>query len=264
MNRRDFLASTAALTATVGLAGSSAGAAPESKREYYELRLLKFATQSAQERYATFLKDALFPTLRRLGLGTAGGFTVADKPEDLSIYLLFAYPSLAAYTAAEHRLMENAEFLKAGASVLDLPATDPPYAHAESSLMLAFEGWPQLKLPKETATDQTRIFELRTYESHSRKANLKKIEMFNSGESALFAKHDCQPVFFGETLFGPQVPNLTYMLTFPSREARDKYWGAFWNDPERARLFAIPEYADPLIISKIRQTFLKPIPGSLI
>ncbi len=256
------MGSTAAAAAS--LAASTSEAAPDSKREYHELRLLKFETKAAQERYAMFLKEAFFPAVRRLGLGSAGGFTIADKPEELSIYLLHTYPSLADYATTERRLMADAEFTKAGAVVLDLPATDAPYSHCESSLMLAFESWPHLKVPKESAAGQQRVFELRAYESHSRKANVKKIEMFNSGESALFARHGFQPVFFGETLFGPQVPNLTYMLTYPSVEARGDFWKTWAADPEKARLFAIPEYADHLIVSKIHQTFLKPLPGSLI
>ncbi len=264
MNRRGFLTTLAAMAATASLAVSAAEAAPDGKREYYELRVLKFNTKAAQERYATFLKDALFPAVRRLRLGSAGGFTVAGKPEDLTVYLLLSYPNLAAVATTERRLLEDAEFRKAGAPVLEAPATDPPFAHAESSLMLAFKSWPQLKLPKEAAAGQQRVFELRIYESHSRKANAKKIEMFDSGEAALFAKHGFQPVFFGQTLFGPQVPNLTYMLTYPNVEARGDFWKAWGADPEKARLFANPEYADKLIVSKIHQTFLKPLPGSLI
>jgi hypothetical protein len=134
----------------------------------------------------------------------------------------------------------------------------------ESALMLAFESWPKLTPPKESANEQPRVFELRTYESHSRSANKKKIEMFNKGEAAIFARCGFQPVFFGETLAGPQVPNLTYMVTYPSIEARSGFWTAFGADPEKARLFAIPEYNDKLIVSKIHSTFLKPIAGSLI
>ena len=66
------------------------------------------------------------------------------------------------------------------------------------------------------------------------------------------------------TLTGPQIPNLTYMVTYPSIEARGDFWKAFGADPEKARLFAIPEYADKLIVSKIHSTFLKPLPGSMI
>jgi hypothetical protein len=264
MNRRDFVAGSVAIAAASGLTDAQAADRPEGGREHYDLRLLTFATRAALERYALFLKEALFPAVRRLGGESAGAFTVADKPDELSLYLLLSYPSLSAYGTGESRLMADAEFRKAGAAVLDLPATDPPYTYAESSLLLAFESWPNLKIPKEAAGDQPRVFELRTYESHSRKANLKKIEMFNQGEPALFARHGFQPVFFGETLAGPQIPNLTYMLTYPTIEARGEFWKAWGADPEKDRLFANPDYADRLIVSKIHQTFLKPLPGSII
>jgi hypothetical protein len=264
MNRRDFVAGSVAVAAASGLAEAQPADRQDGNRDYYELRLLTFATRASLDRYALFLKEAFFPAIRRNVGESAGAFTVADKPDQLSLYLLVSYPSLSAYGSGESRLIADAEFCKAGAAVLDLPATDPPYTHAESSLMVAFASWPSLKSPQETAGDHPRIFELRTYESHSRKANLKKIEMFNQGEAALFARHGFQPVFFGETLAGPQIPNLTYMLTYPAIEARGEFWKVWGADPEKDRLFANPDYADRLIVSKIHQTFLKPLPGSMI
>src|SRR5205823_3238066 len=99
--------------------------------------------------------------------------------------------------------------------------SDPSYVRVESSLMAAFEGIPKLEVPEK----KSRIFELRTYESHSKKANKKKIEMFNKGEIAIFRRAGLQPVFFGETLTGTKLPNLTYMLTFENIAAHDKNWG---------------------------------------
>jgi hypothetical protein len=84
----------------------------------------------------------------------------------------------------------------------------------ESSLLAAFEGMPKMEVPAATAGNKPRIFELRTYESHSKKANKKKIEMFNKGEIAIFRRTGLQPVFFGETLIGTKMPNLTYLLVF--------------------------------------------------
>ena len=54
--------------------------------------------------------------------------------------------------------------------------------------MRPFETVPKLELPfgGGEAGRRSRIFELRTYESHSEKASKKKIEMFNSGEIAIF------------------------------------------------------------------------------
>jgi len=264
MRRREFVAGTAAMAAAPALSGAQPSGRNNRSREVYDLRLFTFATRASLDRYAKYLQEALLPSVRKLGLGTVGAFTIADKPDSLSLYRLWAYPNITAYPTMEDTLIANPEYVQLAAPLRDLPSTDPPYGHCESSLSMAFTSWPKLKPPKEAKGDQPRVFELRTYESHSRKANLKKIEMFNQGESAIFARCGFQPVFFGETLTGPQIPNLTYMVTYPSIEARGDFWKAFGADPEKARLFAIPEYADKLIVSKIHSTFLKPLPGSMI
>ena len=94
---------------------------------------------------------------------------------------------------------------------------------------------------------------------------MKKIEMFNKGEAAIFGRCGFQPVFFGEALVAPQIPNLTYMVTYPSIDARDGFWKAFGADPEKsAPLFLYRNTSDKLIVSRIHSTFLKPIQGSNI
>jgi hypothetical protein len=130
--------------------------------------------------------------------------------------------------------------------------------------MVAFEGMPKLEVPAAAAGNKPRIFELRTYESHSKKANLKKIEMFNRGEIAIFRKTGLQPVFFGETLLGTRLPNLTYMVAFENLSAREKNWAAFGADPEWRKLSTMPEYADSEIVSSISSLFLRPAPYSQI
>src|SRR2546427_491319 len=82
------------------------------------------------------------------------------------------------------------------------------------------------------AAKKSRIFELRTYESHSKKANKKKIEMFNRGEIAIFRRTGLTPVLFGETLIGAKMPNLAYLLVFETMAEHDKNWGQFASDPE--------------------------------
>jgi len=134
----------------------------------------------------------------------------------------------------------------------------------ETSLMVAFEGIPKLEVPAAAKGNQPRIFELRTYESHSKKANKKKIEMFNNGEIAIFRRTGLQPVFFGETLIGAKMPNLTYMLIFENMAAREKNWGAFVSDPEWKKLSTTPGYTDAEIVSNISNIFLRPTAYSQI
>ena len=142
MNRRDFVTRSMALASASGITEGRSGPRHRDNREYFELRRLTFATRVSLERYALYLKEAFFPAIRRNASEVAGGFTGTDNPDEFSLYLLQSFPSLAAFGTGEERLMADAEFRRAGATVLNLPATDPPYAHAESSLMLAFESWP--------------------------------------------------------------------------------------------------------------------------
>ena len=112
--------------------------------------------------------------------------------------------------------------------------------------------------------NKPRLFELRTYESHSKKANKKKIEMFNNGEIAIFRRTGLQPVFFGETLIGPKMPNLAYLLVFENMAEREKNWGAFASDSEWKKLSNTPGYTDAEIVTNISNVFLRPTAYSQI
>ena len=130
--------------------------------------------------------------------------------------------------------------------------------------MGAIEGVPKIEVPASAKGNQPRIFELRTYESHSKKANKKKIEMFNAGELEIFRRAGLAPVFFGETMIGAKMPNLTYMLTFENMAAREKNWGAFGSDPEWKKLSTTPGFTDAEIVSNISNIFLRPTAYSQI
>ena len=58
-------------------------------------------------------------------------------------------------------------------------------------------------------------------------------------------------MFFGETLNGPKMPNLTSMLGFGSMEQQKAAWKKFSADPEWNKLKSMPEYADKKILSGI-------------
>ncbi len=127
---------------------------------------------------------------------------------------------------------------------------------------MAFRGMPELALPTKAPG---RVFQLRTYESPSVRTNLKKIEMFNdAGEIAIFQRVGLTPVFFGRTLVGTKMPNLTYMLGFDGKEAMDAGWKKFLNDPDWLKLKTRPEYSDKTILCGITNLVLKPAEYSQI
>jgi hypothetical protein len=233
-------------------------------REYYELRVYRMRRGPKVKMFNDFLRTAALPAVKRNGIGPVGVFEVMIGPESPSLYLLMPYKSLDQLAAVSDRVAADAEYQKLGAEFINLPATDPGYERAESSLMVAFEGMPKLQVPPARSEGPPRIFELRTYESHSRKANKKKIEMFNTGEIKIFHRAGLQPIFFGETLIGPRLPNLTYMLAFDNMAAHDKAWDAFRTDPEWKKLSTTPGYGDAEIVSSISNTFLRPAPYSEI
>ena len=68
---------------------------------------------------------------------------------------------------------------------------------------------------------------LRVYESHNERAAAKKIEMFNKAELAIFRRVGLTPVFFGATVVGAAMPNLTYLLVFPDEAGRAAAWARF-------------------------------------
>jgi len=259
MTRRTFLASPMVAAPFMASPQGEVQAA-----EYYELRVYHARRGRQHDALSEFFQGAWLPAMTRLGIAPVGVFEVMVGPGNPSIYLLIPFKSLEGLATLESRLAADAEYQRAGAGVVNAPATDPAYVREECSLMMAFSAMPRLERPDFGPRQAGRIFELRTYESHSKKANKKKIEMFNTGEIAIFRRTGLRPVFFGETLIGQNLPQLTYMLAFDSMESHDTNWAAFARDPEWKKLSTTPGYTDGEIVSNISNLFLRPTSYSQI
>ena len=260
MKRREFLKSSALIAAGAALAPfgpAHAGAAPQTgSRQYFEMRLYHFRQGPMSRRFDEYCRDAAIPATNRAGIEPVGVFSVMLGPDTPATYVLIPHPSMESVGTLGERLRDDAEYQKAGAAFIDAPPTDPPYIRVESSLMAAFSAMPRLEVPRLKTEGKSRLFELRIYESHSKKANRKKIEMFNTAEIGIFRRVGLTPVFFGETLIGSKAPNLTYLLVFENAEEREKNWAVFRADPEWAELRSRPEYAN--IVSNISNVLLRP------
>jgi hypothetical protein len=179
-----------------------------------------------------------------------------------SLLLVLTHQSLDSVASLRDRLAADAEFARAGAAVLEAPLSDPAFVRVESTLLRAIEAMPTLEPPAGAGPATPRIVELRTYESHSDRAALNKLKMFNAGEVPIFRKTGLTPVFFGETVVGEKMPNLIYMLTFADMAARDAAWSAFGRDPDWRVLLADPQYREN--VSAISDIILRPTPYSQI
>jgi hypothetical protein len=175
---------------------------------------------------------------------------------------VLTHPTLESVVTLRERLAADAAYTRAGAAILDTPLGDPAFVRAESSLLRGFEAMPTLEPSANVGTTTPRIYEIRTYESHSDRAALNKLAMFNAGEIPIFRRTGLTPVFFGETVVGAKMPSLTYMLTFKDMVARDAGWAAFSQDPDWKKLSGDPQYKEN--VSAISDIILRPTAYSQI
>ena len=255
-------ASTLAGLGTAGLTASAAQRAGTKDREYYELRVYRLKSGADHALLDAYVEKAAIPELNRLGVKPVGVFTEIDPKDGPAGYVLRTYPSLEMFAAATARLSADPEYQKAGAEYLNSPKTNPAFERIDSWLMLAFAGLPKLELPVYCREKKARMFELRTYESHSELKALKKVEMFNAGEIDTMREVGLGPIFYGQALIGSNLPHLTYMLSAENQDAHKKHWDAFKAHPTWVKLKNDPQYADT--VSKIVTRFLVPTAYSQI
>jgi hypothetical protein len=248
MNRRDFIETTVA----AGSAGAFAAGAEPGAVKFIELRYYRMRNGSQVQRTTEFLQKHYAPAARRAGIEPVGFFSGVVAPESPSILVVKGYASLDAMGASLEKLAADKEFAAASAEY-NAPA-EPNFLRAESSLLRAFASVQQIDLPAEG------VVELRTYESKNAITLKRKIGMFEQGgEIAIFRRNGLKPVFFGDTVVGPRIPNLTYMVAFPDLAARAKAWSAFVADPEWQKLRAQPGLSDAEIVSGISNSLWSPL-----
>jgi hypothetical protein len=277
MKRRAFIKASVAASTLAGL--SCAGAQSQtntnyrmsSAREYYELLVYRLKSGGNRALLDGYLAKALIPALNRMAIKPVGVFTQQERSgppaatevtDNSTVLVLIPYPSIGVFGTAVGRLLSNREYQSAAADYLNSPKTSPAFERIDSWLMLAFAGMPRLELPAYCQERKPRMFELRTYESHSESKAFKKVEMFNSGEIQLMRDVGLGPVFYGQALVGSNLPHLTYMVSAEDQAAHTKHWDAFKAHPTWDKMKNDPQYADT--VSKIANRFLVPTAYSQI
>lgn len=238
MNRRLFLASSAALSA------SAYEPTQKKSNSLIELRYYKLRNtlDGMPKRLNDFLAQKQLPALKKAGITKVGFFGNLIGAASPYVLQVSEFKDLAQ--------MEQA-WQSVGHQVAD-------YVRIESSLLRSFDGFPALEMPAAEAGRAARVFELRTYESNSFDSLGKKIGMFNNGEISVFRKTGLNPVFFGETIFGANMPNLTYMLWYDNLAAREANWKKFVTHPEWDKLKNTPGLSDGEVVSNISNSMLSP------
>jgi hypothetical protein len=259
LDRRSLVTSAIAM-AGIALSVGEDRAMAEPAREFYQLRKYTLKTGPQLSLIQGYFEHALIPALNRIAITPVGAFKVDIGPETPTYYALIPAGSVETLALLDTKLREDKEFLKASAAFLEAPASAPGFVRVESALLSAFAGWPKITAPK----SPKRIFQLRTYESPSFAGHLRKVQMFDEAEIGIFVRTGLTPVFFGDTLFGPRMPSLTYMLTFADTVELNERWKAFGGDPAWKELSHRPGYSDAEIVSNISNLYLSPLDCSQI
>jgi NIPSNAP protein len=101
-----------------------------------------------------------------------------------------------------------------------------------------------------------RVFEIRTYYANPGKMEALHAR-FRNHTNKLFQKHGMTLVgFWSPTDAKDAEERMIYILAFPSKEAADKAWKGFREDPEWIKAKADSE-KDGVLVKKVDSTYLK-------
>lgn len=262
MKRRNFLAGLGPLAIAPLAAYSETKKNNLTDQQYIEVLKYTLPLGSNKGRTEKYYADAAIPALNKLGIENIGVMNVMYGPNDPSLYVFIPHDNLSSVMTYQEKLFDDSNYMKAGNDFNKSAMANPAYMRVERGLMKAFKNMPKVESPKKAIGDK-RIFEMRIYESHNYLKGQKKIEMFNDGgEIKVFQDTGLTPVFFGETIFGQLMPNLTYMVVFKDMAERDKSWSVFGKSPGWKAIRGLEQYKDT--VSNITDIIMRPAACSQI
>ena len=238
MQRRDFLTTSLAASAAVTLGAATQLSAAESDanagRDFYELRAYRLKPGASSAALESYLEKAFIPAANAHGVKNVGVFTEVDVDKkaltstpkaDAPVWVLVPHPSIESFVSTSADLNADPTVQQAGADYLNVPKATPAFDRIDVWLYRAFAGMPRMELPAFSKDKvPARFFEMRDYESHSERAALNKMAMFNSGEIPLMKELGMSPVFFGQGIAGPNLPHLRYVTCGPDLAAHFANW----------------------------------------
>ena len=224
-----------------------------SQKEIYELRTYELNFGKSADILYNYIEKALMPALNKNKIYNIGVFEEIGDAMPKKLYLFIPYKSINDYYQAVEGLKRDQDYDMASNSYMKTLPQDFPFLRYETSLFMAFDGLPKMIKPSEESS----VFELRTYEGYNEDALNRKIKMFNESEFKIFEDVGLHSVFFGKKIAGPQMPCLTYMIAFKDMQERDANWEKFGPHPEWQRIVGLSEYENT--VSNIYRVFLKPL-----
>jgi len=214
-------------------------------KEFYELRIYTLADDAQEAITDIYLEKAFLPALKRSNVKNIGVFKFKPEIQDSiqKIFVLYPIGSTNQLVQLKETLVKDSVLQKNGSAFLEAFHDTPPYERLEIVLLKAFKDMPFMRPTTVEGPKESRVYELRSYESSTEVLYRNKVEMFNDGgEITLFEDLGFNAVFYAEVLSGSRMPNLMYMTTFKDMETRDSLWKDFVDSDKWQELSNDPKY----------------------
>ena len=246
INRRSFIGSLGGFSM---LAAAGPGEAATEKRRIFILEhyYLKNGTQAG--RMHEHCKAAI-PVLGKVHSGPKIFLEALVASHMPQIAVIIGFASLDELWSVRASLHADGDLSRAFETWENHP--EQPYEHYSTTLLEATDYCPEVK-PAESPRQTPRVFELRTYHSPTHRQLKALHERFAGPEIRIFHRTGVHPILYSSTLFGQNMPNLTYVIPFDNLAEREKAWTAFSADPEwvRVRAESIEKHGQISSVSQI-------------
>ncbi len=224
-DRRQFLEALPALGAL------RADAAGQGKTRFYVFEQYFLENGSQPARINEFFAKTLAPALERVHKGPKIFLDSLVTPHMPQVAVFLGVETLEQIYSVSRALFSDPDFNRA---FDQWESGEPPYISASAMLLEATDYSPEIGPSGSQA--KPRIFELRVYQSPTARQWKALQSRFAGAEIGIFHRSGVHPVLYSSTVFGPDRPNLTYLVPFDSLAAREKAWSTFAADPEWIKL----------------------------
>jgi NIPSNAP protein len=264
-DRRRFLKilPATALTSAAMLSSGSSSAAEQSdsaSKAIYEIITLRLESGGQMGRLTTWFEKRAFPVLQKHKVGPVGLFTTQVGPVIPSLVGILPFPSFTEMSATWERISSDPEWL---AAENELEAGEPAYYRRDSALLRATAFSPPLAATA-SGTPAHKIYELRIYESPTSRQLSYLHDRFAGGEIDIFHKSGIHPVLYADTIVGPNMPNMAYLIPFENLQAREAAWAAFGSNPDWQKIRDESIKHGGEIVRNITNMFFSPVAFSML
>jgi hypothetical protein len=264
-NRRGFLKKIPATAVfSAGLLNAASPLAAEEARDaapaIYEMFTLRLEFGAQMGRLLGWFEKRAFPLFQKYKVGAIGLFNVQVGPVIPALVGFMPFRNLTEMSALRERLDADSDWRSA---VAELESGDPVYYRRDSVLLRATPFSPPLAAAALGGTPN-KIYELRIYESPSVRQLGYLHDRFAGGEIDIFHKSGIHPVLYADTMVGPNMPNMAYLIPFENLAARDVAWAAFGSNPDWQKIRDESIKHGGEIVRNITNMFLSPVSFSML